>query len=121
MPSACFEDDDSAVFKFADTLVNLLKATQAPDLVAPARVARPEDGSRFVFTIKVDDVDAKCDELTGRGIELLNGPIDRPWGPRTASFKDPSGHIWEIATLRRRTVGVWAVPPWARSKLASEP
>jgi uncharacterized glyoxalase superfamily protein PhnB len=32
-----------------------------------------------------------------RGVKLLNGPIDRPWGPRTASFMDPAGHIWEIA------------------------
>jgi lactoylglutathione lyase len=36
-------------------------------------------------------------ELTARGVELLNGPIDRPWGIRTASFIDPGGHIWEIA------------------------
>ncbi|MDQ3782600.1 MAG: VOC family protein, partial [Actinomycetota bacterium] len=28
---------------------------------------------------------------------LLNGPVDRPWGVRTASFRDPAGHIWEIA------------------------
>ena len=34
----------------------------------------------------------------GLGVELLNGPMDRPWGIRTASFKDPAGHIWEIAT-----------------------
>src|SRR5206468_12511116 len=28
---------------------------------------------------------------------LLNGPIDRPWGMRTAAFADPDGHIWEVA------------------------
>lgn len=22
---------------------------------------------------------------------------ERPWGIRTASFRDPGGHIWEIA------------------------
>jgi uncharacterized glyoxalase superfamily protein PhnB len=54
-------------------------------------------GSRFVFTLEVDDVDAKAAELTARGVELLNGPMDRPWGPRTASFRDPAGHVWEIA------------------------
>jgi lactoylglutathione lyase len=27
----------------------------------------------------------------------LNGPVDRDWGMRTASFTDPDGHIWEIA------------------------
>ncbi len=92
-----FEDNDSAVFKFGDTLINLLKISQAPELVEPGKVASLEAGSRFVFTVKVDDVDAMCEQLRSRGVELLNGPVDRPWGPRTASFKDPAGHIWEIA------------------------
>jgi uncharacterized glyoxalase superfamily protein PhnB len=30
-------------------------------------------------------------------VSLLNGPLDRPWGVRTATFTDPDGHIWEIA------------------------
>jgi catechol 2,3-dioxygenase-like lactoylglutathione lyase family enzyme len=92
-----FEDDSSAVFKFGETLVNLLRATEAPDLVAPAAVAAPEAGARFQFTLGVDDVDATCERLKAQGVELLNGPIDRPWGVRTASFRDPGGHIWEIA------------------------
>jgi catechol 2,3-dioxygenase-like lactoylglutathione lyase family enzyme len=25
------------------------------------------------------------------------GSTDRPWGIRTASFRDPGGHVWEIA------------------------
>ena len=62
-----------------------------------AEVASADSGSRLQFTIGVDDVDAMCAELTARGVELLNGPMDRPWGIRTASFRDPAGHIWEIA------------------------
>jgi catechol 2,3-dioxygenase-like lactoylglutathione lyase family enzyme len=93
-----FEDNNSAVFKFGDTLVNLLKITAAGELIEPATVASREAGSRFVFTINVNNVDAMCTELTARGAELLNGPMDRPWGIRTASFMDPGGHIWEIAT-----------------------
>jgi lactoylglutathione lyase len=92
-----FEDDNSTVFKFGDTLVNLLEASEATSLVAPATVATPETGARFQFTLGVDDVDATVDELKSRGVELLNGPMDRPWGIRTASFRDPGGHIWEIA------------------------
>jgi catechol 2,3-dioxygenase-like lactoylglutathione lyase family enzyme len=92
-----FEDDDSAVFDFGNTIVNLLKTTAAGELIEPAAVATREAGSRLVFTIEVDDVDAMCAELAARGVELLNGPIDRPWGVRTASFSDPGGHIWEIA------------------------
>jgi catechol 2,3-dioxygenase-like lactoylglutathione lyase family enzyme len=92
-----YEDDNSAVFEFGDTLVNLLQASEAPELVTPATVATPDAGVRFVFTLGVDDVDAVVAELKTRGVELLNGPLDRPWGIRTASFRDPGGHIWEIA------------------------
>jgi catechol 2,3-dioxygenase-like lactoylglutathione lyase family enzyme len=92
-----FEDSNSAVFKFGDTLINLLKTTQAAELIGPAKVAEREAGSRMVFTLHVDDVDALCAGLAARGVELLNGPLDRPWGIRTASFADPGGHIWEIA------------------------
>lgn len=93
-----FEDSDSAVFKFGDTLINLLKISAAQELIEPAPVASREGGSRFVFTIGVDDVDAMCEELKSRGVKLLNGPMNRPWGVRTASFMDPAGYIWEIAT-----------------------
>ena len=92
-----YEDENSAVFRFGQTLVNLLASRVAPSLVAPAAVAAPESGVRFQFTLGVDDVDAMSAELEARGVELLNGPIDRPWGIRTASFRDPGGHIWEIA------------------------
>ncbi|MEP6909971.1 MAG: VOC family protein [Actinomycetota bacterium] len=92
-----FEDSNSAVFKFDGTLVNLLRSSEAPDLVAPAAVAAPDSGVRFQFTLGVEDVDAVCERLSERGVELLNGPMDRPWGIRTASFRDPGGHIWEIA------------------------
>jgi len=92
-----YEDDVSAVFSFGGTLVNLLQVSEAPGLIAPAPVASPGAGARFQFTINVDDVDAVCDDLRRRGVELLNGPMDRPWGIRTAAFRDPAGHIWEIA------------------------
>jgi len=92
-----FEEHDSVVFKFGQTLVNLLKTAAAPELVDPARVASPDAGSRFQLTLHVDDVDRLCEELMARGVTLLNGPVDRPWGVRTASFRDPAGHIWEIA------------------------
>jgi lactoylglutathione lyase len=92
-----YEDEDSIVFDFGNTLVNLLQASEATDLIAPATVGAADAGSRLQLTIDVDDVDAVCADLKARGVELLNGPMDRPWGVRTASFRDPAGHIWEIA------------------------
>jgi catechol 2,3-dioxygenase-like lactoylglutathione lyase family enzyme len=92
-----FEDENSAVFKLENMMINLLQVSAAPELIAPAVVASPETGSRCVFATFVDDVDAACTELAHHGVVLLNGPVDRPWGVRTASFTDPAGHIWEIA------------------------
>jgi predicted enzyme related to lactoylglutathione lyase len=92
------EDDVSAAFKFPNTVVNLLQSTEAPGLIGPATVAPQEAGSRMQFTIRVGDVDAACAELAKRGVSLLNGPMDRPWGIRTAAFMDPGGHIWEITS-----------------------
>ena len=91
-----FQDNNSIVFKMGGTLINLLKIESADELVAPAQVARRDAGSRNVFSIEVDDVDAMCIELVARGVTLLNGPVDRSWGIRTASFQDPAGHIWAI-------------------------
>lgn len=92
-----FQDANSCVFALGATVVNLLSATAAPELMDPAPVAAVDAGSRVVFTIQVADVDAICARLAEQGVRLLNGPMDRPWGIRTASFRDPGGHIWEIA------------------------
>ena len=92
-----FEDENSPVFRFDNTMINLLRSSAAVSLIDPATVASPGSGSRLQLTLDVENVDATCAELTARGVELLNGPMDREWGIRTASFRDPGGHIWEIA------------------------
>jgi lactoylglutathione lyase len=95
--SILFEDENSAVFQFGDTVINVLAAPAAPELVAPGTVAPGGAGIRAVMTVEIDDVDAVCADLARHGVTLLNGPMDRPWGIRTASFTDPGGHVWEIA------------------------
>ena len=91
-----YEDDASAVFDFGNILINLLDAREGPELIGPAQVADPAGGARMQLTIPVDDVDAVCARLAEKGVALLNGPMDRPWGIRTATFRDPAGTIWEI-------------------------
>jgi lactoylglutathione lyase len=95
--SPIYEDEDAAAFGFENLIVNLLRIPAARDLIDPGVVAGAAAGSRFQLTVWVDDADAVCAELTRRGVELLNGPVDREWGMRTAAFTDPDGHIWEIA------------------------
>jgi catechol 2,3-dioxygenase-like lactoylglutathione lyase family enzyme len=92
-----FEDAESVAFNFGNMIVNLLKTEAASELIAPAAVGGPETLSRFQLTIDIEDVDRVCAELSTRDVEILNGPLDRPWGVRTATFRDPGGHVWEIA------------------------
>ena len=88
-------DEVSAVFGFAGSMVNLLAESEAPQLIEPA--AMGADGARMLLTLKVSNVDEECARLAVLGVAILNGPVDRPWGRRTAAFADPAGHVWELA------------------------
>ena len=92
-----YEDDASAALRFENLILNLLRVSEAGGLVEPGPVAAPDAGSRFQLSIWVDDVDAVCAALQQRGVTLLVGPVDRPWGMRVATFTDPAGHSWEVA------------------------
>ena len=92
-----FEDGGSAVFKFGNTLLNVLQAAEAVDLFAPDEVGAYDTRPRVLFTLDVDNVDDTCARLADKGVTMINGPMDRSWGIRTASFRDPGGHVWEIA------------------------
>lgn len=94
-----YEDEVSFVLQFENLLVNCLQLGEAPILVEPRTASTPVDASHVMLTIRIEDTDAACASLRGLGVELLNGPTDRPWGRRTATFSDPSGHVWEIAQI----------------------
>ena len=92
-----YEDENSAVAQFENLLVNLLKVECAGEIVSPGPVGAKDAGSRFQISIWVPDVEAVCGRLRLEGVEILAGPMDRPWGMRTANFVDPAGHSWEVA------------------------
>lgn len=92
-----FSDADSVVFQFDGMLINLLRVEEAPDLIAPAVPGGADAGPRAQYTVTVSDVDDAVASLRAAGVEVLNGPMDRPWGVRTAAFADPAGHVWEFA------------------------
>src|SRR5947199_7136814 len=81
-----YEDDNAVTFKFENTIVNLLETPAAHDLIAPAVVGGADAGSRFQLTIWVDDADAACADLATHRVSLINGPMNREWGVRTAAF-----------------------------------
>ncbi len=92
--TAVNEDDDAVTFRFDNTLVHLLRRESAQQQVAPAQPGR---APCCMLTIWVEDADAACAELRERAVELVNGPVDQPWGIRAAIFADPDGHLWEVA------------------------
>jgi catechol 2,3-dioxygenase-like lactoylglutathione lyase family enzyme len=92
-----FSDDNSALYQAGSTFINLLIDSEGPELVGPAKPGSPSQGVSAVYTIKHPDVDAVAAQLEAAGVALLSGPIDRPWGVRTLSFQDPSGHTFEVA------------------------
>ena len=92
-----FEDDNASAYTLGSVLVNLLSVPAAREQIAPATVAAPDAGVRIQLAITVDDIDAECADLEAKGVSLVNGPEDQPWGMRTACFTDPAGHLWELA------------------------
>ncbi len=92
-----FEDRVSFVMRLKNVLINILQDAESATLVEPMAAGDDRTPVRVLLTVRVDDADTTCRELERRGIALLNGPIDRSWGRRTAAFADPARHIWEIA------------------------
>jgi catechol 2,3-dioxygenase-like lactoylglutathione lyase family enzyme len=88
-------DEGNAMLKFEGVFVFLHQVAAAaqplPEVLEEAGKGAGQ------FAVIVDDVDAVCAEIAGRGVHPLTGPADRDWGMRTATFADPAGHIWEIA------------------------
>jgi phosphoribosyl-AMP cyclohydrolase/catechol 2,3-dioxygenase-like lactoylglutathione lyase family enzyme len=91
------KDAESIAYRFPNLIVNVLLAGSAAELIEPVPVGPAGTPSRFVLTLQVDDVDAFAAHVQAVGVPILNGPVDRPWGPRTVTIADPSGHCWELS------------------------
>jgi catechol 2,3-dioxygenase-like lactoylglutathione lyase family enzyme len=46
---------------------------------------------------RTDDLDATFEQVRASGAEVLQEPIDQPWGPRDCAFRDPSGNMVRIS------------------------
>jgi catechol 2,3-dioxygenase-like lactoylglutathione lyase family enzyme len=45
---------------------------------------------------RTDDLDAAFERVRASGAEVLQEPVDQPWGPRDCAFRDPSGNMVRI-------------------------
>jgi catechol 2,3-dioxygenase-like lactoylglutathione lyase family enzyme len=49
------------------------------------------------------DVDAAFERARASGAEVLQEPVDQPWGPRDCAFRDPSGNLVRIQSAPARS------------------
>jgi predicted enzyme related to lactoylglutathione lyase len=49
-----------------------------------------------------DDVDALYERVSASGAEVLQEPMDQPYGVRDCSFRDPAGNQLRFSQARRR-------------------
>ena len=92
-----FEDAESVGFKIKGLFFIALQVDRARVQLQGEPTATPRAGATAFLTTFTDDVDALHADLLDRGIDFFQNPADQPWGVRTAYFKDPDGHVWEIA------------------------
>lgn len=50
-----------------------------------------------MLVFRTDDLDRTFETLRASGAEVLQEPIDQPWGPRDCAFRDPSGNMVRIS------------------------
>jgi len=76
----------------------LLERWRVREIVGSGEARGPATGAHEgEVAFVVEDVDAAYAELRASGVAFICPPTDRPWSQRTAYFKDPDGHLVEIA------------------------
>ncbi|MEU8245743.1 VOC family protein [Nonomuraea sp. NPDC048916] len=53
-------------------------------------------GVLSMIVFRTDDLDTTFEKVRASGAEVLQEPIDQPWGPRDSAFRDPSGNMVRI-------------------------
>ena len=56
-------------------------------------------GTYTSITLATDDLDGTFDRLQAGGAEVVQEPIDQPWGVRDCAFRDPAGNMIRINQL----------------------
>lgn len=50
------------------------------------------------MSVWVDDVDAVHEACLRKGLEVMAGPEEKPWGVREMPVRHPDGHMFRIST-----------------------
>ncbi|OBK65194.1 VOC family protein [Mycobacterium sp. 1165178.9] len=91
------EGDGYVEFEMENTKFSLFERSKLPELIGRDGGNPPCGEIGFL----IDDVDAEAERLRELGVEILRGPVDRPWRERTLHVADPDGNIVEFAQKLR--------------------
>ncbi len=62
-------------------------------LLELSRSAGRVTDDKLSLWLHVRDVDAEFNRLAGAGVEVVEAPVDEPWGLREARIRDPDGLV----------------------------
>lgn len=91
------EGDGYVEFAMDNTKFSLFDRSRLVELIGREGGAPPCGEIGFL----IDDVDAEAQRLERLGVEILRGPVNRPWRERTLHIADPDGNIIEFAQKLR--------------------
>lgn len=57
-------------------------------------------GTYAIITLATPDLDATFERLQASGAEVVQEPIEQPYGVRDCAFRDPSGNLIRINEVR---------------------
>lgn len=86
--------DGYVEFVTAGTKFGLYDGARLRELIGREATA---GGPRGQLVFLVRDAELEAERLRRLGVEILAGPLDRPWGHRTVHALDPDGNVIEFA------------------------
>lgn len=91
------EGDAYVEFEMENTKFSLFERSKLRELIGHDAGSPPCGEIGFL----IDDVDGEAQRLKRLGVEILSGPVNRPWRERTMHIADPDGNIIEFAQKLR--------------------
>lgn len=68
-------------------------------LLELSRSAGPVTDDKLSFWLHVRDVEAEFARLAAEGVEVVEAPVDEPWGLREARLRDPDGLLLVLVEI----------------------